>query len=67
LLLQEVFRQGPSVPYPMPSDALVGSYVGCYLPSGKRTDIRETARRCGSDHYPLLGWVHIEGGRDLNR
>ena len=51
LLLQEVFRQGPTVPHPMPSDALAGSYVGCCLPSGKRTDIWETARRRGLALY----------------
>lgn len=45
LLLQEVFRKGPSVPAFIPPDVRVGTYVRSKPPSIKRSDIVETAQR----------------------
>jgi endonuclease/exonuclease/phosphatase family metal-dependent hydrolase len=47
LLLQEVFRAGPTVPVSILPDVPTGSYLRFAPPSGERVDIVKTARQHG--------------------
>jgi endonuclease/exonuclease/phosphatase family metal-dependent hydrolase len=56
LLLQEVFRAGPSVPVSILPDTPTGSYLRFTPPSGERVDIVKTARQQGLSlfYVPLM-------------
>jgi len=56
LLLQEVFRAGPSVPDSISSDVPTGTHIRTTPPSGERVDIIKTARQHGLSFFyvPLM-------------
>jgi endonuclease/exonuclease/phosphatase family metal-dependent hydrolase len=60
LLLQEVFRQGPAVPVPLPPGARSGRHIRHRLSDGLRIDIIKMAKQYG------LGLIYVPAMRDGN-